>query len=316
MRQVRSLKRQAGFWNFVIPAAAAWLGYEGTKNTNQSNQAISAATMAFNAQEAEKNRVFSAGQADLAYQRNVAEASSNRSFQAGQAGAAMNFAERMAATSYQRAVGDLAKAGLNPMLAYSQGGAPSPQGTAGHGAQAQATPASGSQASYGNYARQESTAIAALNSAAASINLRNAIKQGENIEADTILKQSQANREVASAGNLNMSTMAIQESIPKIKAEADHLRAQTGTEIWKQTVMEVEKNLKQLEAMVRAEEISLVEAQTQLTKIKTVLAHLAEPEARNAANAQDSWWMRNVSPYLPDLLKSTGAAGGIRGLAR
>jgi len=42
--------------------------------------------------------------------------------------AQMSFQERMANTSYQRAVKDMEAAGLNPMLAYSQGGAASPTG--------------------------------------------------------------------------------------------------------------------------------------------------------------------------------------------
>lgn len=50
---------------------------------------------------------------------------------AKQADAQMEFQERMSNTSYQRGMEDMKKAGLNPILAYSQGGASAPSGAQG-----------------------------------------------------------------------------------------------------------------------------------------------------------------------------------------
>lgn len=78
------------------------LSYKGTKDTNNTNLEIANNNSAFNAEQAQLNRDFQAEQS---------------------------------ATSYQRATKDMMAAGLNPMLAYSQGGASTPSGAQGVAAQ-------------------------------------------------------------------------------------------------------------------------------------------------------------------------------------
>jgi hypothetical protein len=54
---------------------------------------------------------------------NSAEAAANRQFQREESQLQRNWYEEMSNTAYQRAMADMRKAGLNPILAYSQGGA-------------------------------------------------------------------------------------------------------------------------------------------------------------------------------------------------
>lgn len=61
----------------------------------------------------------------------AAQQESSQNFNSAQAQANRDFQERMRKTQYQTAVEDLKAAGLNPMLAYHQGGAGTPQGSTG-----------------------------------------------------------------------------------------------------------------------------------------------------------------------------------------
>jgi len=59
---------------------------------------------------------------------NRKEAAKNRAFQSEEANINRQWQEKMSNSAYQRSMTDLKKSGLNPMLAYMQGGASSPSG--------------------------------------------------------------------------------------------------------------------------------------------------------------------------------------------
>lgn len=67
---------------------------------------------------------------DLDYARELETLGYQNAFNASEAQKQRDWEERLANSAYQRAVADMSKAGLNPYLAYSQGGSATPSGSA------------------------------------------------------------------------------------------------------------------------------------------------------------------------------------------
>lgn len=101
------------------------------REANALQASMFAQSMAFNSQQSDlawersqqnwnQTANYNAQQNLLAQQYNTSEAEKQRQWQ-----------EHMSNTSYQRAMEDMRKAGLNPMLAFMQGGASTPVGSSG-----------------------------------------------------------------------------------------------------------------------------------------------------------------------------------------
>lgn len=134
------------------------------------------------------------------------------SAQMAQAQSQMDFQERMSSTAYQRAVADIKAAGLNPALAYGQGGASSPAGA---------------------MAQIENPTAQAVQSAMASA-------QVANIQADTVNKAAQKDLIEAQAMQARASAWQASDQSSLIQMQTKDIVNKLENSFWK---VETDKNV-------------------------------------------------------------------------
>lgn len=140
---------------------------------------------------------------------------------------AQNFSAEQFASRYQTTVKDMQAAGLNPMLAYSQGGGNAPSGTVSNAAP------------YGDLGSNFTQARMA------TAQVANIAADTENKKAQAALIEAQAAQAWASAGQSNANVGLINASVEKVQAEINKLRGDTNFEVQQDALRQIVWKLNQ-----------------------------------------------------------------------
>lgn len=270
-----SVINPAGMLGTVASVGGSLLGYQGQKEANETS-----------IQEAAKNREF-----------NSAEAAKQRAWQ-----------EQMRSTGYQTAMQDLKAAGLNPMLAYSQGPAAMP---------------TGANASSASMPQISNKMQAALSASATAAQIANTHASTEKTKADTAVSAATAKQVEAqtalttnSSENMKQTISRTMAEIDKTKQEVHLVRQQTSESTQRQVLIAYQTELVKIEQDLAKGRISQTEAQTELTKIQSRLAQYELAGARNKSASDETWWGKSVRPYIQDAGRVTNSATSIYQLRR
>lgn len=224
-------------------------------------------------------------------------------FNSAEALANRNFQERMSNTSWQRGTADMMAAGINPMLAFHQGGSSTPGGGQASGSGTKATPARGPQYRAGDVAMSQANA--------AQINAINAAARKSDAEADESkvralnypktgrLTEAQEGETIARtptyAWSIERTKQEIKESDQRIAhsiQDVQNLKA--GEKLTEQQTRNLQETIAQIKATVQQ-----LKAQTHYTYI-----HSAETASRDEETRQR---IRSNLPEVERALKTLEA---------
>lgn len=196
----KKLKDEGGWVPVAIAAGASLLGGYLANQASQSNTSAANAQSAQNTAESNKTNLQTAREQ-------------------------MRFQERMSNSAYQRAMADMKKAGLNPILAYQQGGASSPSG-----ASATATSAPVQRAEYQDPLGPAATSAADAYTKTEQIKLGAGGLQVQQAQAgaDIAKKAADTILTTQSAKNAAIQAKVLEAQAKKAKLEGDWSSSKIG----------------------------------------------------------------------------------------
>jgi len=220
-------------------ALAAGINFFGTQSTNSANAERQEDQQNFNREEADKARQFNSAEASISRDWSSNQAEITRQFNANQAEIQRQFANQQSSTAYQRAVADMKKAGINPMLAYMKGGADSGGGSAASSGTPSGATASGAAASSAIGAPMQNALGAALSSGFEAFKLK---PQVDNIKQDTRVKEEDETVRRNQAHNLLAQSRQIDQATKNLEIDGKIKNEQLKSAEKQATVADIDQD--------------------------------------------------------------------------